>query len=66
MVKIERLGIKVLPMHKRALEAMALTEGEPVAVVLRHLIRAEAERRGLWPADPSDGRRERPAEAGDE
>jgi DNA-binding FadR family transcriptional regulator len=46
----EKLGIKVLPQHKRALEAIAQADGEPVSVVMRRLIRAEAERRGLWPA----------------
>ncbi len=48
MVKSEKLGIKVLPKHKWALEEMAALEGEPMAAVLRRLIRSEAERLGLW------------------
>jgi len=47
MLKTERLTIKVLPDQKAALESMAESEGEPVAVVLRRLIRTEAQRRGL-------------------
>ena len=50
MNKTERLMIKVLPDQKAALVAMAETEGEPVAVVLRRLIRTEARRRGLLPS----------------
>jgi hypothetical protein len=49
MLKTERLTLRVLAAHKMALERMAQTEGEPVAVVLRRLIRAEAERKGVWP-----------------
>jgi len=47
MRKSERLIIKVLPDQKAALEAIAQAEGEPVAVVLRRLIRNETTRRGL-------------------
>jgi len=47
MRKSERLIIKVLPDQKAALEAIAQAEGEPVAVILRRLIRAEASRYGL-------------------
>lgn len=47
MRKSERLIVKVLPGQKAALEAMARAEGEPVAVILRRLIRDEAGRRGL-------------------
>lgn len=49
MCKRERLAINVLPVHKRAIERMAEADGEPMSVILRRLIRAEAKTRGLWP-----------------
>jgi predicted DNA-binding protein len=52
MSKTERLSIKLLPEQKAALESLAQREGEPVAVVLRRLIRAEAQRAGLLTAEP--------------
>ena len=39
MLKTERLTIKVLPSDKAALERIAESEGEPVAVIVRRLIR---------------------------
>jgi hypothetical protein len=51
-MKREHLGIVMLASHKTALEKLARANGEAMAVVLRRLIREEAERRGLWP-DPT-------------
>lgn len=53
MLKTERLAVKVLPAHKQALLRMAEAEDVPEAVIVRRLLRAEAERRGMWPAQPS-------------
>lgn len=53
MRKSERLIIKILPDQKAALEAIARAEGEPVAVVMRRLIRVEAAQRGVLPAEPT-------------
>lgn len=50
MPKTKRLAAKVLPAHKAALEQMAQDEDASEAAVIRRLIRAEAQRRGLWPA----------------
>jgi plasmid stability protein len=47
MLKIERLTVKLLTDQKHALQLMAQEDGESVAVVVRRIIRAEAERRGL-------------------
>ena len=57
MLKTEKLAVKVLPTHKLAVERLAKAEGEPVAVIIRRLIRAEAERCGVWtdPAPPTGG-----------
>jgi hypothetical protein len=49
---------RVLPVHKWAVERMAQADGEPVAVVVRRLIRAEAQRRGLWPVTMDSGNEE--------
>jgi hypothetical protein len=49
MPKTERLAAKVLPAHKDALEQMARSEDTSEAAIIRRLIRAEAQRRGLWP-----------------
>ena len=48
MDRTERLSLLVLPAHKRAVEAMARAEGESMAAIVRRLIHAEAQRRGLW------------------
>lgn len=45
----DRLIVRILPSHKKALRRLAELEGEPVSVTLRRLIRAEAERKGVWP-----------------
>ena len=45
----ERLGLKVLAGDKEALRQLAKAEGEAMAVVVRCLIRQEAERTGLMP-----------------
>lgn len=47
MTKTERLTVKLSPEQKAALEGLARREGEPVAVVLRRLIRIEAQKAGL-------------------
>jgi hypothetical protein len=46
--KSERLTVKVMAAHKNALRTLAQIEGEPVAMIVRRLIRAEAERRNVW------------------
>lgn len=56
-----KLTVKVLPAHRAALDAMAEQEQEPVSVLLRRLIRTEAERRGVWP-DPAPMRSTQRAE----
>lgn len=50
MEKRESLTIKVLSVHKRAIERIAEAGGEPMSVILRRLIRKEARERGLWPS----------------
>ena len=47
MVKTERLSLKVLEEQKHALRRMAEADGEPVSVVVRRMINAEAKRRRL-------------------
>jgi hypothetical protein len=56
MHKSERLSVKLLPDQKAALEDLAQREGESVAVVLRRMIRSEAQRAGLLTTDsaPTD------------
>ena len=44
----ERLALKVLRRDKEALRCQAAREGEAMAVVVRRLIRNEAQRHGLW------------------
>jgi hypothetical protein len=62
MLKTERLAVKVLPAHKRALARIAQLEDVSEAAIVRRLIRAEAERRNLWLDDPTSAScRERPA-----
>lgn len=48
-MKTEPLNLKVLPEHKLALHALANLEGEPMSVILRRLIRQEAQKLGVWP-----------------
>lgn len=45
-----KLTIKLLPTHREAVENLARAEQEPVSVIVRRLIKAEAQRQGLWPA----------------
>jgi hypothetical protein len=45
------LVVRVLPRHKHVLGDIARLEGESMATVVRRLIRQEAIRRSLWPAD---------------
>jgi len=60
MLKSKRLTVKVLPSDKEAIEQMAQAEGEPVAVIVRRLIRQEAQRRGLLePPATARGQEER-------
>ena len=50
MFKSERLGLVLSAREKGAARKLAEAEGDlTVAAVLRRLIRAEAQRRGLWP-----------------
>lgn len=50
MSEPERLGFKLLRRDKEALRRLASVEGEAMSVVVRRLIRNEARRHGLWPA----------------
>lgn len=51
----QTLVVQVAPAHKATLRALAQQNAEPMAVVVRRLIREEAERRGLWPlAEPPE------------
>lgn len=52
MIKTEKLTVKLLPDQKAILERLAEREGEAVAVVLRRIIRAEAQRAGLLSDEP--------------
>jgi hypothetical protein len=45
--KTERLGLRVLPSDKQALEQIAQIEGEAMAVVVRNLIRRRARELGV-------------------
>jgi len=45
------LTVAVMGVHKRALERLAEQDGETQAVIVRRLIRQEAQERGLWPAE---------------
>jgi len=52
MRKSERLGFVLSPREKSALEDLAEIEGGlSQSAVLRRLIRAEAQRRGVWPGE---------------
>jgi hypothetical protein len=52
MFRTERLTVKVSPPHRAAIEQIAQADGESIAAAVRHLIRAEAQRRGLWVVTP--------------
>jgi hypothetical protein len=43
------LNIKISPIYKTALVALARLEDESISVVLRRLIRVAAEKCGVWP-----------------
>jgi hypothetical protein len=45
--KTERLGLRILPSDKQALEQIAIIEGEAMAVVVRNLIRRRARELGV-------------------
>jgi hypothetical protein len=47
--KTEPLNVKVLPEYKFALRALARLESESVSVIIRRLIRQEAQEHGVWP-----------------
>ena len=49
MYETERLALKVLRRDKEALRLVAAADGEAMSVVVRRLIRKEAQRRGLLP-----------------
>lgn len=54
MRKSERLGFLLSPREKSALRYLAEMEGGlSQGALLRRLIRAEAQRRGLWPEEQS-------------
>jgi len=54
MRKSERLGFVLSPREKSALRYLAEMEGGlSQSALLRRLIRAEAQRRGLWPEEQS-------------
>lgn len=65
MLRDERLTVQVLPEHKEALGRIAEREDTSSSAIVRRLIRAEAERRGLWPAPvtpaPKGAKEGRPA-----
>lgn len=52
MQKTEKMSFKVLPRDKEAIERLAEREGEPMAVLMRRLIRNEAQRHGLLATQP--------------
>ncbi len=41
--------VKLTARQREALNRLAHAEDEPISAVVRALIRAEAQRRGLWP-----------------
>jgi hypothetical protein len=51
----ERLALNVLRRDKEALRRLAAREGEAMAVVVRRLIRNEAQRHGLRKSTESQG-----------
>lgn len=50
--EMQTMVVKMSSQHKVAVQSIALAEKEPVAVVVRRLIRQEARRRGLWGQPP--------------
>jgi hypothetical protein len=51
MLETERLALTVLRRDKQALRQLAHVEGEPMSVVVRHILRAELKKRGLLKVD---------------
>jgi predicted transcriptional regulator len=47
-LEMQTIVLKVSPEHKSAVQRIAAADREPVAVIMRQLIRQEAQRRGLW------------------
>ena len=47
--KTARLNIKVLDSDKNALRQISETEGEPMSVLIRQILRNELQRRGYLP-----------------
>ena len=47
--KAERLNMKVLKSDKNALRQMSETEGEPMSVLVRRILKEELKRRGYLP-----------------
>ena len=53
------LVLTVTDAQKRALRLLSQEEGEPMAAVVRELIRQAALRRGLWPTEQAKDREAR-------
>lgn len=51
MNKPDKITIKVLPSHYDALRRLAEADQEHASVIVRRLIKQEAERRGVWPGE---------------
>ena len=51
-MKLERLSLKILQSEKVALRRLALAEGEPMSVVIRHILREELQRRNMLKSNP--------------
>ena len=55
LYQTERLSLKVLQTDKAALRRLARSEGEPMSVIVRRILREEFKRRGLWsPTDTNE------------
>ncbi len=52
LVKLERLSLKILQSEKVALRRLAMVEGEPMSVVIRHILREELKRRNMLNPSP--------------
>jgi hypothetical protein len=52
---LRKLTITFTPEEREALDRLARAEFRPVKEQVRALVRAEAERRGLWPAAQEQG-----------
>ena len=59
MAEMMTLVVTVPAAHKEALRRLAEDEGEPMAAIVRRLIRGEARRRGVWPQKHQAGEPER-------